>query len=236
MHNAAMVSRLSQRAPLLLVVIVLGLFPAVAAADEGDGGSKDRDESSLADKPIGAGSCAKRVRELKELLADLSYLPRANGSCMKEEEGFALTAFQKQEGIKVDGKADRKTLKRLVKAKTPDPGRGGDSDRLIVSLKRQVLYIIQGDEVKRTIAIASGRAGFSTPRGRYKIYRKERNSYSNEFNVNLPWASYFVRGIAFHSSNDVARRPASHGCIRVPPPFAREVYRDAPLGRQVVVF
>ncbi len=230
-----MAHRTFTRLLLIVVVIALGLFPATAAADERDDRSKDRDESSLADKPIGEGSCAKRVRELKELLADLSYLPRANGSCMKEEEGFALTAFQKQEGIKPDGKADRKTLKRLVKSETPNPGKGGASDRLVVSLKRQVLYIVKGDEVKRTIAIASGRAGFSTPRGRYKIYRKERNSYSNEFNVNLPWASYFVRGIAFHASNDVARRPASHGCIRVPPPFAREVYRDAPLGREVVV-
>lgn len=152
--------------PFLTLAVLVAVGAPAASADEGDGGSKDRDESSLADKPIEDGSCAKRVRELKEVLADLSYLSRANGSCMKEEEGFALSAFQKQEGIKPDGEADRKTLKRLVKAKTPDPGKGGDSDRLVVSLKRQVLYIVKGDEVKRTIAIArrsTARSATATP-------------------------------------------------------------------------
>ncbi len=206
--------------------------PAPALAD-GDG----KDEGpAFGEKPIGGGSCANRVREFKRALAKLSYLPNANGSCMGAEEEFAIMAFQKQEDLSPDGEASRALLKKLADAKAPKARRGGDDKRLIVSLKRQVLYIVDGDKVERTIAIASGREGYRTPRGQYRIYRKERNSYSHQFNVNLPWASYFVRGIAFHSSNDVARRPASHGCIRVPPPFAREVYRLAPLQRQVIVF
>lgn len=221
---------------LLAIVLLVSLgstAPAFAGDGDRNGGSG---ESELGDKPIGAGSCAKRVREFKRVLAKLSYLPNANGSCMGPEEEFAVMAFQKQEKLSPDGEASRALLKKVAKAKAPNARKGGDDRRLIVSLKRQVLYIVDGQEVERTIAIASGRDGYRTPRGHYRIYRKERNSYSQEFNVNLPWASYFVRGIAFHSSNDVARRPVSHGCIRVPPPFAREVYRLAPLERQVIVF
>jgi peptidoglycan hydrolase-like protein with peptidoglycan-binding domain len=239
---------------------VLATVPAVADASKRhgtrpDGEQRDRDRhdghgdrkgdekkghgdkgSELGDKPIGEGSCAKRVRELKKTLAKLSYLSKANGGCMGEDENWAVDAFQRQEGLRATGKADRKTLKRLDKAKQPKPRKGGDNDRLLVSIRRQLLYIVEKDEVRRTISVSSGRSGFETPRGHYKIFRKERNSYSNEFDVNLPWASYFHNGMAFHGSSDVQPRGASHGCIRVPPKFAREVYRKAPMGRQVIVF
>jgi len=202
----------------------------------GKRGHKGHDKGSdLGDKPIGAGSCAKRVRELKKVLAKLTYLPKANGGCMGQNEEWGINAFQRQEGLRPTGKADRKTLKRLEKAKPPNARKNGEDDRLLVSLKRQVLYIIEHDHVRRTIAVASGRDGFNTPRGHYKVFRKERNSYSNQFNVNLPWASYFPNGMAFHGG-DVEPGPASHGCIRVPPTFAKEVYKKAPMGRQVIVF
>lgn len=202
-----------------------------------DGGKKGhRDKGSdLGDKPIAGNSCAKRVDELKKVLAKLSYLPNANGGCMDEDDMWAIDAFQRQAQIRVTGKADRKTLKKLDKAERPKPRKGGANDRLLVSLRRQVLYIVEHDKVKRTISVASGRDGFNTPRGHYRIFRKERNSFSHEFNVNLPWASYFHNGMAFHGG-DVEPEPASHGCIRVPPKFAREVYRGAPMGREVIVF
>ena len=197
-------------------------------------GKGDKDE--LSDKPIGAGSCAKVVRDLKKELAKQSYLPKANGGCMGEDEAWAIDAFQRNEGIKANGKANRKTLKRLEKAERPKPRKSGDNDRLLVSIRRQLLYIVEKDRVRRTLSVSSGRSGFDTPRGKYKIFRKERNSFSNEFNVNLPWASYFHNGMAFHGSDDVQPEGASHGCIRVPPQWAKEVYKKAPMGRQVIVF
>jgi hypothetical protein len=200
------------------------------------GDRKDDKDSDLSDKPIGAGSCAKVVRDLKKELAKQSYLPKANGGCMGDDEAWALDAFQRNEGIRANGKANRKTLKRLEKAERPKPRKNGDNDRLLVSIRRQLLYIVEKDRVRRTLSVSSGRSGFETPRGKYKIFRKERNSFSNEFNVNLPWASYFHNGMAFHGSDDVQPRGASHGCIRVPPQWAKEVYKKAPMGRQVIVF
>ena len=35
------------------------------------------------------------------------------------------------------------------------------------------------------------------------------------FQVWLPYASYFVGGIAFHEYPEVPVQPASHGCVRV---------------------
>ncbi|MEA2347121.1 MAG: hypothetical protein QOG62_908, partial [Thermoleophilaceae bacterium] len=87
--------------------------------DRGHGGKKNghgNKGSDLGDKPIAGNSCAKRVRELKKELARQSYLPRANGKCMGEDEMWAIDAFQRQEQIRTTGKADRKTLKRLDKS------------------------------------------------------------------------------------------------------------------------
>jgi lipoprotein-anchoring transpeptidase ErfK/SrfK len=60
-------------------------------------------------------------------------------------------------------------------------------------------------------------------------------SWSIPFNVWLPWASYIVGGIALHSFSSVPGYPASHGCIRMPAPEARWVYKNSPIGTPVWV-
>ena len=58
--------------------------------------------------------------------------------------------------------------------------------------------------------------------GSFRVYRKERMSWSVPFSTWMPWASYIVGGIAFHAYGSVPAYPASHGCIRM-------MARDAPL-------
>lgn len=84
-------------------------------------------------------------------------------------------------------------------------------------------------------AISSGGAGFATPRGNFRVIRKETRSWSFEYRVFLPFASYFTsRGVAVHAG-DVSRPRASHGCVRVAAAVAAEVYAAMPAGSQVVV-
>ena len=70
----------------------------------------------------------------------------------------------------------------------------------------------------------------------YAVTRKEVRSWSVPFQVWLPYASYFVGGIAFHEYPEVPPYPASHGCVRVPSPDAREVYDFASLNTAVLVY
>ena len=51
----------------------------------------------------------------------------------------------------------------------------------------------------------------------------------------LPWASYFVGGVAFHESPVVPATAASHGCVRVPHGDAEWLYRRIPVGTPVTV-
>jgi lipoprotein-anchoring transpeptidase ErfK/SrfK len=104
-----------------------------------------------------------------------------------------------------------------------------------VLLDRQLTLVIEGGKVVRTITVSSGAAATPTPTGSYSVFRKEERSWSVPFSVWLPWASYFVGGIAFHEYADVPPFPASHGCVRVPRYDARWLYGVATNGTRVVV-
>ncbi len=102
-------------------------------------------------------------------------------------------------------------------------------------LDRQLTLAIDGNVVVRAIHMSSGKPGFATPTGSYAVFRKEARSWSVPYKVWLPWASYFVGGVAFHEYPDVPVAPASHGCIRTPRYDARWLYDFIPVGTPVVV-
>jgi lipoprotein-anchoring transpeptidase ErfK/SrfK len=85
------------------------------------------------------------------------------------------------------------------------------------------------------IKVSTGKPGYDTPVGSYAIYRKHLRDWSYPYSVWLPYASYFVGGIAFHESPDVPGSPASHGCVRVPRDDAPTVYAYAALNTPVKV-
>jgi len=91
-------------------------------------------------------------------------------------------------------------------------------------------------QVVYTLTASSGAPGYETNAGSFKVFRKERNSWSYPYQVWLPWASYFDGGIAFHEYKDVPPYPASHGCVRVSAPEARFVYEFATMGTPVTVY
>jgi lipoprotein-anchoring transpeptidase ErfK/SrfK len=104
-----------------------------------------------------------------------------------------------------------------------------------VLLDRQLVLYIENGAVVRTLHVSSGAPGYETPTGRFSVFRKEANSWSVPYKVWLPWASYFVGGVAFHESPDVPAQAASHGCVRVPRYDAKWVYDHAPVGTAVTV-
>jgi peptidoglycan hydrolase-like protein with peptidoglycan-binding domain len=192
--------------------------------------------SATAESTLSLGSRGASVRWLNDRLADLSYLRRGAVSGRFTDATFhAVVAFQKRSGIKPDGSAGRRTLRALEAARPPRPKTTGSGKRVEVSLAQQLAFLVSGDRVVRTIAVSTARPGYVTPRGEFRIYRKERMSWSAPYSVWLPYASYFTGGIAFHAYPDVPAYPASHGCIRVPIPFAPEFYAFASYGTPVIV-
>ena len=176
------------------------------------------------------------VRDLQQRLADLSFLPPdAVDGKAGEQTRFAVMAFQKWQGLGRDGTAGPATMAALAGATRPTPRTTGAGRRFEVLLDRQLVLYIENGAVVRTLHVSSGAPGFETPTGRFSVFRKETNSWSVPYKVWLPWASYFVGGVAFHESPDVPAQPASHGCVRVPRYDAKWLYDHAPNGTAVTV-
>ena len=113
---------------------------------------------------------------------------------------------------------------------------GDPETRIVVSLILQRAYVYRGDELVGVASVSTGRRGRATPRGSYLILQKARwhrsNLYSNApmpFMQRLTWD-----GIALHAGQNPGF-PASHGCIRLPPEFARDLFALTVLGSPVVV-
>jgi lipoprotein-anchoring transpeptidase ErfK/SrfK len=83
--------------------------------------------------------------------------------------------------------------------------------------------------------VSSGKPGYETPTGSYRIERKYTRDWSVPYEVWLPWASYFVGGVAFHELADVPPYAASHGCVRVPAGDMKWLYDRIPVGTPVTV-
>ena len=162
------------------------------------------------------------MRELQLLLVDLGFLdPGGVTGEADDETAVAVLAFEKWAGLPRDGVLDERVRAMLLWTTRPQPLLRRPGRRVEIDLGRQVAFQIVDDRVERVFHISSG-AGGATPSGSFRVYRKERMSWSVPFSSWMPWASYFVGGIAFHAYGSVPAYPASHGCIRM-------MARDAPL-------
>jgi lipoprotein-anchoring transpeptidase ErfK/SrfK len=178
----------------------------------------------------------RTVEAVQQKLAELGYLPVSGVDGTWDSQSQAATiAFQKWEGLDRDGIPGPLTQGALASAQRPKPLTRGGGTRMEVLLDRQLLLLVRDGRVARAIHVSTGKRGFRTPTGRYEIVRKRRKSWSFPYKVWLPWASYFVRGIAIHQSGLVPVRPASHGCVRVPRSSARWLFRRAIVGTPVTV-
>jgi hypothetical protein len=174
-------------------------------------------------------------RAIQEQLRDLGFLAAGGvtGS-LDEQTAVAVLAFQKWARLERTGVLDAATSRALWNATRPGPQTGGSGRRVEVLLDRQLALLVDGGRVERAVHISSGAYG-RTPTGSFRVFRKERMSWSVPFSVWMPWASYFVGGIAFHEYPSVPAYPASHGCIRVNRFDAPRLYEFAAHGTPVTV-
>lgn len=148
----------------------------------------------------------------------------------------ALIAFQAWRGLQRVGKTAPQTLAALATAKPPTPRLRLAGHEIETYRALGVTLLVDNGRVVRAIHSSSGKLGFTTPAGRYRVYAKSTRHWSTQYDVWLPYASFFNRGIAFHAYPDVPVYPASHGCVRIPAPDAAQVYAFATMGTAVVVY
>jgi lipoprotein-anchoring transpeptidase ErfK/SrfK len=108
--------------------------------------------------------------------------------------------------------------------------------QIIISLDKQQLTLYAGGEAISHSRISSGAPGHATPTGVFSVIQKDRFHRSNIYD-NAPM--YFMQritwsGVALHQGV-VPNYPASHGCIRLPEAFARQLWAITKLGARVII-
>ena len=175
-----------------------------------------------ADGTLELGESGDAVAALQQRLVDLGYwLGEPDGS-YGQLTRQAVMAFQKVEGLGRDGVAGPVTRERLAVAGRPTPRGGGG---LEIDLERQVLFVVDGGQVRWAINTSTGNgeayttstggtARAATPPGQFEV-RREIDGLREAPLGTLYRPKYFNGGIAIHGSGSIPAQPASHGCARV---------------------
>ena len=108
--------------------------------------------------------------------------------------------------------------------------------KIVIVLDTQRVYVFQNDKLIGFSTISSGKKGKETPIGAFKILQKNIDHKSNLYsNAPMPYMQRLTwDGIAIHGGY-VPGYPASHGCIRLPLPFAKSLFAVTQLDQEVVV-
>jgi hypothetical protein len=105
---------------------------------------------------------------------------------------------------------------------------------IVVSIPLQRAYVYRGGALIGVTTVSTGRPGHRTPTGKFDILQKHARHFSSKYN-NAPMP-YMQRltwdGIALHAGQ-IPGRPASHGCVRLPLEFARNLFGVTSLGASV---
>lgn len=142
---------------------------------------------------------------------------------------------------------------------------GGGSSSIRIDLSEQRAYLYKGGKLVGVSKVSSGKRGYSTGPGNFRVLSKHPNHRSSIYgsyvdrrsgrvvrsNVNTrkhrrpagtvyrgASMNNFIRfngGIGMHASGHVPGYPASHGCVRMPPHMAKNFYRHVRVGTPVRV-
>jgi len=110
-----------------------------------------------------------------------------------------------------------------------------------IDLNRQRMTAWEGNDVIVNTPVKTGKYGWATPAGNYKIFEKvpnERMSGPDYDLMDVGWTQYFTRSrIAVHAAYwhyNYNGRPGSHGCINTPEEIAKMLFMWSPVGTTVV--
>jgi lipoprotein-anchoring transpeptidase ErfK/SrfK len=101
------------------------------------------------------------------------------------------------------------------------------SVQVSISLSSQRMNVSVDGAPYATWPISTGRQGYGTPAGTYRPQSLRPFHRSSRYNwAPMPHSIFFYHGYAIHGTNEVRNlgRPASHGCIRLSPGNAKNLY------------
>lgn len=106
---------------------------------------------------------------------------------------------------------------------------------ILIDIEEKKLYLIEGNKHVKEYPVATGKSGFPSPLGSWKIVSK--GSWGGGFGerwlgLNVPWGKYGIHGTNRPGS---IGRNASHGCIRMYNKDITELYSLVTYGTKVII-
>jgi lipoprotein-anchoring transpeptidase ErfK/SrfK len=107
---------------------------------------------------------------------------------------------------------------------------------VFVSIPRQEAVVYRNGIRIGRAACSTGKAGHSTPTGVFQILQKDIDHHSKTYdNAPMPYMERLTwDGVALHTGFNPGH-PASHGCIRLPDGFAKELFKITHVGGTVII-
>jgi lipoprotein-anchoring transpeptidase ErfK/SrfK len=134
---------------------------------------------------------------------------------------------------------------------------------VVIDLSEQRVYFYKGEMLIGETKCSSGKNGFDTPPGNYKVIQKNKYHVSNLYGnfvdlegtiiqrdvdtskmkvpegatfvgAKMPYFQRFVGGYGLHAGL-VPNRRASHGCVRLPRIMAERLFVHTTIGTPVIV-
>lgn len=107
---------------------------------------------------------------------------------------------------------------------------------VFVSIPRQEAVVYRNGIRIGRAACSTGKPGHSTPTGVFQILQKDIDHLSSTYdNAPMPYMERLTwSGVAMHTGFNPGH-PASHGCIRLPDGFAKELYKITNVGGTVII-
>jgi lipoprotein-anchoring transpeptidase ErfK/SrfK len=96
-----------------------------------------------------------------------------------------------------------------------------------IDISEQRMQVFVNGWPRYSWAVSTARSGYRTPVGTYKAVRMEKMWYSRKYDMSpMPHSIFFKGGYAIHGTNYLKRlgTPASHGCVRLHPDNAAQLY------------
>lgn len=141
-------------------------------------------------------------------------------------------------------------------ATSPDPSGSGapgkpdkDTYWIDVDVTNQRVYIMQGEEVVRTMIASTGVEGKETPLGTFEIQNRGEWFFNEKYQQGAmwwvsfkDWGIYLFHSLAMDKDRQVIPeeaeklgQPASHGCVRLAIEDAKWIYDNIPQRTRVII-
>jgi N-acetylmuramoyl-L-alanine amidase len=197
-------------------------------------------------RTLRSGMSGADVLAAQKRLAALHYDVGSVNGVFGYDSVHATAAFQKVNGLAVNGTVDPATYARLASPRAPKLLHPQAGTVVEVDLTKQVLYYARDGVVTRILDISSGSGRLFTvdgetqravtPTGSFRIFHKIDGMRVSRLGSLWRPAYFASGGYAIHGNSSVPFYPASHGCVRITNSAMNRLFSMLTIGMRVYVY